>query len=341
MRQLVYTAPGRVEWQHTDPPQLYDEHSAIVEPLAVARCDLDAPMVLGGLFPGPFPVGHEIVGRVAAIGQRVSRHKVGDRVIVPYQVSCGHCATCATGTFAACHTFTAPIGASFGFGAMGGGYGGGVADQIAVPAADHLLIPAPPNLAASALAALSDNVVDGYRAVGPALSLLPDAEVLILAGSPGSIALYAAAAATAIGANAVRYVDTDPARIEAARKLGAETSLQQKPWPKRFNEAAITVAASSEPDGIAAAIRSTSPYGHCTLLTVPFEKTTPMPLLSMYTRGITIHTSRADSYRYLPNVLNLVGDGLLNPLSVPTTIRDWDEAAEAWLEPAVKLVITR
>ncbi len=66
-----------------------------------------------------------------------------------------------------------------------------------------------------------------------------------------------------------------------------------------------------------------------------------MPLLEMYTRGITFHTSRADSLRYLPDVLNLLTTTAFNPLAIPTTIRPWGEAAGAWLQPATKLVIAR
>ena len=66
-----------------------------------------------------------------------------------------------------------------------------------------------------------------------------------------------------------------------------------------------------------------------------------MPLLEMYTRGITFHTSRADSRRYLAEVLDLVAAGRIDPLAVPTTVVEWDAAAERWLEPAVKLVVTR
>ena len=66
-----------------------------------------------------------------------------------------------------------------------------------------------------------------------------------------------------------------------------------------------------------------------------------MPLLEMYTRGITFHTSRADSRRLLPEVLDLVESGVLDPAAVPTTAVDWDSADEAWLEPAIKLVLER
>ena len=94
----------------------------------------------------------------------------------------------------------APIGGSFGFGPMGGSHGGALADLLLVPAADHLLVPAPAGIPASTLATLPNNVVDGYRSVGPPLAAQPAADVLIVAGAPGSIALYAAAAAVALSA---------------------------------------------------------------------------------------------------------------------------------------------
>lgn len=65
MRQLMFTGPGRVEWAEVPAPRLRDEHSTLVRQPAVARCDLDMPMVTKALFPGPCPVGHEMVAEVA------------------------------------------------------------------------------------------------------------------------------------------------------------------------------------------------------------------------------------------------------------------------------------
>jgi threonine dehydrogenase-like Zn-dependent dehydrogenase len=341
MRHLVYTRPGHVEWQEARDPELADDTSVLVQPLAVSRCDLDLPMARDGLFPGPYPVGHEIAGRVVATGGRVRDHRAGDTVIVPFQLSCGRCGPCRRGTFAACATYMAPVGGSFGFGSWGGGHGGGLADLLAVPDADHLLLAAPPGVPAVALATLSDNVVDGYRAVGPALAERPGAEVLIVAAAPGALALYTAAAAIALGAARVRYVDRDPARAEAARQLGADSSHHGGPWPKRFDPAPVTVDVTGDADGLACVIRSTERYGVCTGLAIAFEAATPLPLLEMYTRGITFHTSRADARRYLPDVLRLLATTGFNPMAVPTTIRPWEEAPEAWLQPAVKLVVER
>lgn len=341
MRSLVYVSPGRVEWEEFPEPGPPGPGAAVVAPLAVARCDLDLPMATRGLFPGPFPVGHEIAATVVAVGDGVGRHRPGDTVIVPYQLSCGECPPCRRGTFAACRTHMAPLGGSFGFGPSGGGHGGGLTDLMAVPHADHLLLTAPPDLSPSVAATLSDNVVDGYRAVGPPLALRPGAEVLVVAATPGSVALYATAAALALGAATVHHVDRDPQRVQAAAALGAQATLHEGPWPRRLAPAPITVDATGDSDGLACVLRSTERYRTCTSVSIAFEPTTPVPLLEMYTRGVTLHTSRADSRRYLPDVLRLLAGSSFDPMGVPTTTCTFDEVATAWLEPAVKLVALR
>lgn len=341
MRHLVWQGAGRVAWEEAEDPELADEHAAIVRPLAVARCDLDPIMATAGLFPGPYPVGHEVVAEVVEVGARVSRHTPGDRVVVPFQVSCGACPACRGGRFAACHTHRAPAGAAFGFGAAGGGHGGAVADRLAVPAADHLLHAAPDGLGAVALCTLPDNSVDAYRAVGPPLARTPGAEVLVVGGAAPSIGLYAVALAVALGAAPVRYVDADAGRCAQAERLGAEATLHAGAWPRRFGRAPITVDNTGDADGLACTIRSTEDYGTCTPVAIHFTATTPVPLLDMYTKGITLHVARADSRRHLPHVLRLAAEGRFDPLAVDTTVVPFELADAAWLEPATKLVLAR
>jgi threonine dehydrogenase-like Zn-dependent dehydrogenase len=138
VRHLVWLEPGHVDWREAVDPQPTAD-AAIVRPLAVARCDLDPLMAAYGIFPGPYPVGHELVGELIRVGAGVSRHAVGDRVVVPFQVSCGGCAACCDGRFAACHVYRARAGSAFGFGSAGGGHGGAVADQLFVPAVLRLV----------------------------------------------------------------------------------------------------------------------------------------------------------------------------------------------------------
>jgi threonine dehydrogenase-like Zn-dependent dehydrogenase len=340
VRQLAFLEAGRVAWQEAPDPQLSDAQGALVRPLAVARCDLDSPMATFGFFPGPYAVGHETVAEVIAVGAEVRHRRIGERVMVPFQVSCGTCVACADQRFGACHTYRARAGAAFGFGEAGGGHGGAVADLLAVPAADHMLLPAPAG-SASALCSLPDNACDAYRAVGPQLTAHPDAEVLIVGGAAASIGLYAVAFARALGSARVRYVDRDEERCAAAAALGAEVEVQRGAWPRRFDRAPITVEASGELEGLHAVLRSTDDYGYCTAVAIHFAPTTAVPLLEMYTRGITFHLSRADSRRLLPDVLRLFAEGRFDPLAVPTTIVPWDQADDAWLEPATKLVLER
>jgi threonine dehydrogenase-like Zn-dependent dehydrogenase len=81
MRQLAFLEAGRVAWQEAPDPQLSDPRSALVRPLAVARCDLDQAMAAFGFFPGPFAVGHETVAEVVVVGDEVSERRVGERVL--------------------------------------------------------------------------------------------------------------------------------------------------------------------------------------------------------------------------------------------------------------------
>src|SRR5688500_7457411 len=113
MRQLTFLGPGRLEWQEVPDPLLTGSGDALVRPLAVATCDLDAVAVQGRVpLPGPYAFGHEFVAEVVAVADDVSAARVGDRVIVPFQVNCGTCARCRSGLTASCET--AGPGAAYG-----------------------------------------------------------------------------------------------------------------------------------------------------------------------------------------------------------------------------------
>jgi threonine dehydrogenase-like Zn-dependent dehydrogenase len=298
-------------------------------------------MAAFGIFPGPFPVGHEIAAEVIAVGAGVKRVTTGQRVAVPFQVSCGTCAPCGQRHYAACEPHQARAGAAFGFGESGGGHGGGVADLLLVPDADHMLVPAPASISDVALATTTDNLIDAYRTVVDGLGERPGAEVLVVGGDAPSISLYAILCAQALGAGRIRYADSDSQRLAVASDLGAEVLDLGGEFPRRLDRAPIVVAGSLQVEGLHCAIRSTEAYGRITPVTIHFGSGTPLPLLEMYTRGITFHTSRADSRRYLPEILDLVASGRIDPLAVPTTVVEWDRAADRWLEPALKMVVAR
>ena len=105
----------------------------------------------------------------------------------------------------------------YGFGAVGGDWGGFLSDLVRVPWADHMLVPLPQGLDPAAVASASDNIPDAWRTVGPPLEREPGAPVLIVGGAgAGSIGLYAAGIARALGSESVTYVDADAGRRATA-----------------------------------------------------------------------------------------------------------------------------
>jgi alcohol dehydrogenase len=229
---------------------------------------------------------------------------------------------------------------TYGFGPAVEQWGGFLSDLVCVPYADHMLVPVPAGLELAAIASASDNISDAWRAVAPPLEDDPGAPVLVVGGaSSGSIGLYAAAIAVALGAASVLYVDADPNRRSIAETLGADTLDQT---PKRLGPFPITVDASADPEGLALALRSTAADGTCTSTAIYFHEQPTLPLLEMYTKCITFRTGRAHVRDAMPHVLQLSAEGALRPELVTSSTVAWADAADALLDPGwTKLVIER
>ncbi|HEY6890961.1 MAG TPA: alcohol dehydrogenase catalytic domain-containing protein, partial [Solirubrobacter sp.] len=251
MRQLEIIGPRTVQWREAAAPVLGGDGEALVRPLAVALCDLDAVFLSGAIpIAEPFPFGHECVAEVLEVGDAVRSVVPGDRVVVPFQISCGTCTACMAGRTASCRTV--PRGSAYGMRPLGGDWGGALSDVLRVPYADAMLVALPQGAEPAQLASVADNVADGYRAVAGPLKAAPGEEVLIVGGWARSIGLYAAACALALGAARVVYADTDDERLERAAALGAEPVAVTE-WPKKLGRFPITVDASGDHAGLHAA----------------------------------------------------------------------------------------
>ncbi len=340
MQQLTYIGPGELAWQDVSAPKLDSDRAAIVRPLAVATCDLDAVIVAGeSPFPAPFALGHECVAEVIEIGEEVRAVHAGQRVSVPFQISCGDCAACRRGRTGNCQT-EGPM-STYGFGPAADRWGGFLSDSVLVPFADHMLLGVPDVLAPTAVASASDNISDAWRAVGPALEREPRAPVLVVGGAgAGSIGLYAVAIALALGSEAVTYADDERSRLDLAASLGAQTL--EPPWPRRAGPFPITMDANGTQEGIGLALGSTARDGLCTSTAVYFGEQPRLPLLEMYTKIVTFKTGRVHARPAMSEVLRLAERGVLHPELITTRVVDWSEAAEALIERDwTKLIIGR
>jgi alcohol dehydrogenase len=332
----MFIEAGRAEWQDAPDPSLQGPGEALVRPLAVAACDLDAWAMRGTVpFEGPYALGHEFVGEVAEAGDDAGVVP-GDRVVVTFQISCGECERCRRGLTANCTEVQR--GSMYGVpSVIGGDWGGALADVVRVPYARSMLAPLPDGIEPAAVASLSDNVADGWRTVGPQLAAAPGSRVLIVGGGAHSISLYAAQIAVALGSERVDFLDTDPERLALAERLGAQPV--EGPPPRKAGSYPITVNAGADHASLHCAIRSTEPDGVSTNVNIYFEPETPLPLFEMYTRGIHLHTGRVNSATVLPEVLELVASGRVDPAAVTSRVVSFDDAPAALADPPTKLVV--
>jgi threonine dehydrogenase-like Zn-dependent dehydrogenase len=320
-------------------PRLQGDGEALVRPLAVARCDIDL-FLTSGLFPsrGPFALGHECVAEIVALGDAVPGLEVGRRAVVAFQVSCGACGSCAAGHTGNCDRY--PVLSDYGMQPLSGTeYGGMLSDVVRVPHAAAMLAPVAPRLDPVSLGSVSDNVLDGYRAVASHLAALPGADVLIVCHGLKSVPLYAAQAAIALGAGRVDYASDDGEALALAERLGAHPVRTDFEKPERRYP--LVVDAGLTPAGLRYAIRATAPEG--TLQSVSFYAggDMAMPLGRLYTLGIRFVVGRAHAAALLPEVMPLITQGRLRPEEVTTRVVDWEDAPVAYLEPAIKLVVRR
>src|SRR5205814_9130017 len=213
------TAPRRVEGRAVRDRRRAGGTAALGRPLAVARCYIDL-FLTSGFVPlrGPFALSHEAVAEVVDIGDSVTGVTRGQRVVVSFQVSCGDCRSCHAGHTANCDRY--PVLSDYGMQPLSGvEYGGMLSDTVRVPHAAAMLAPLAPGLDPVALASVSDNVLDGYRAVAPHLRSLPGADVLIVCHGGKSIPLYAVQAALTLGAGVVDYASDSAESLALAEGL--------------------------------------------------------------------------------------------------------------------------
>ena len=344
MQNLLFRGVGKLKWEETEEPVIQDDRDALIRPIAVARCDLDAAIATG-LYPmkPPFTMGHEMVGEVVEAGEKAGGWEPGDRVIVPFQISCGECSMCRRGLTNACEAV--PLGASYGLAVREGmDFGGALSDLLRVPWADHMLLPLPDSITPEVAAGIPDNVSDGYRCVAKPLAANPGSPVLVAGGPAQSVGLYAVAAAVALGSERVVYVDFDERRAEVARSLGAEAismsfdELTEFTWDERFP---ITVDACALPPGRNLALNSAAPCGHCTSVSGGPTPTSEVPLSRMYAKGMTYEVSRVHARSTAPAVIDLVTQGRLDPGALISKTVPFEEAAQAMTEDEIKIVFTR
>jgi threonine dehydrogenase-like Zn-dependent dehydrogenase len=342
VQQLVFVSEGEVRWQDAPDPRIEGPGEALVRPVAVACCDLDVAVAQGRApLPPPYRLGHEGVAEVIAVGEDVDTVGPGDRVIVPFQISCGSCRACRRGQTESCQSV--PERSMYGLGPIAGLDGGGfMSDVVRVPYADAMLVALPPGVDPATLASASDNVPDAWRCIGPyedELAALPESDRRVLVMGGLSIGLYAVGIAAALGAR-VEYLDADPRRCAVAERFGARVTEGHE-VPRGTDPYPVVVNTSADEQRLRSALALTWPGGVCTDTGIYYRNNVELPLLAMYSTGVRFVTGRVAARAALPAVLALVVDGRFDPGIVAQESVAWDAAEEVWQQMTGKTVYTR
>jgi threonine dehydrogenase-like Zn-dependent dehydrogenase len=215
-------------------PEIINPHDAIVRITSTAICGSDLH-----LFNGFVPtmekgdiIGHEFMGEVVEIGSEVKKLRVGDRIVVPFAISCGKCFFCQKGLFSLCENTNpnaveaelmwghSPAGL-FGYSHLTGGYAGGQAEYARVPFADVGHVKVPDGLTDEQVLFLSDIFPTGYMAAENC-DIEPGDTVAVWGCGP--VGQFAIKSAFLLGAEKVIAIDRLPERLRMAREnSGAET----------------------------------------------------------------------------------------------------------------------
>ncbi len=225
MKALTWQGNQNVEVTEVPDPQLLESTDAIIRVTSTAICGSDLHLygVLGPYLKAGDVLGHEAMGVVEEVGSAVTNLRLGDRVVVPFNISCGSCWMCSRGLFAQCETTQVkPEGkgaALFGYTWLYGSVPGGQAEYLRVPQAQFGPIKVPDGTPDEQFLFLSDILPTAWQAVAYA-DVQPGGTVAVLGLGP--VGQFAVRIAKHLGAARVIGVDTVPERLALAARYGAE-----------------------------------------------------------------------------------------------------------------------
>ena len=226
MRALTWHGKRDVRVDTVPDPVLQDPTDIIVRVTSTGICgsDLHLYEVLGPFLDEGDILGHEPMGVVAEVGSEVTEVEVGDRVVVPFNVSCGTCFMCAQGLHSQCETTQVHEygsgAALFGYTKLYGQVPGGQAEFLRVPFGNTLPIRVPQGPPDDRFVYLSDVLPTAWQAVEYA-AVPPGGSVLVLGLGP--IGDMAARIAAHRGVSTVIGVDLVPERLDRAGQHGVQT----------------------------------------------------------------------------------------------------------------------
>lgn len=366
MRALCYHGTGDIRCETVPDPKIEHPRDAIIKVTSCAICGSDLHL-MGGFVPNMKSgdiLGHETMGEVVAVGSENSKLKIGDRVVVPFTISCGECRMCKWGFWSCCERSNPagqeeakqigyPTAGLFGYSHTYGGFSGGQAEYLRVPYADVGPIKIPDGLTDEQVLFLSDIFPTGYQAAEACDIKSGDTVAVFGCGPVGQFAIRSA---FLLGAGRVIAIDNVPERMEMARKAGAETldfsqgDIQQQilevtkgKGPDSVIEAVgleshdggvvdtikSGITTMERPYALHQAIMACRPGGTVSLPGV-FVGVVQVPMGAFIGKALTMKTGQTHVQKYLEPLLKLIVDGKIDPSVIITHRVGLEDGPEAY-----------
>lgn len=377
MLAMNYRGPQRVRVDHKPMPEILHPQDAIVKVTRSCICGSDLHLYNGNVPDTRVGTtfGHEFVGLVAELGSGVTNLKIGDHVIVPFNISCGKCVFCKQGLFGNCHEANSQataVGGIYGYSHTAGGYDGGQAEYVRVPYADVGPVVIPPGMDLDDAVLLTDVVPTGYQAAE--MGGIQRGDTVVVFGA-GPIGIMAAKCAWLFGAGRVIIIDHLEYRLDFAKKyaqceaynfrsmkdpvifikkitdsLGADVCIDAV-GAEAAGSAMQTITGrklllqAGSATALQWAINSVKKGGVVSVVGVYGPTGNLIPIGNVVNKGLTIRANQTSVLRLLPKLIKHVQDGIINPKELITHRIPLEEIPDAYrifsdkLDECIKPVI--
>jgi len=369
MRALVYHSAHEVKVDTVPDPVIQEADDIIIQITATAICGSDLHLYRGkvpGMKEGDI-MGHEFMGVIVEAGPGVTHLRKGDRVVVPFVIACGSCFFCDAHLFSACETTNPDRGtimnkksirsgaALFGFSHFYGGVPGGQAEYVRVPKANVGPIKIPDTLEDEKVLFLSDILPTGYQAVLNAGVGKGDS-LAIYGGGP--VGQMAAASARMLGVEKIFMIDHHPYRLEFARatygvipinfdQVDAAEFIIENTNYRGVDGVVDAVGFEAKGSTVETALTNLKLEGssgaalrQC-IAAVRRGGTVSVPGVyagfihgflfgDVFEKGITIKTGQTHVQRFMPELLEFIEQGKLNPDVIISHRMPLEQAAEGY-----------
>ncbi|WII71498.1 zinc-dependent alcohol dehydrogenase [Bdellovibrio sp. 22V] len=372
MKAVCWEGTKNVQVQTVPDPHILNPRDIIVKITSTAICGSDLH-----LYDGVIPtmqkgdiLGHEFMGEVVELGPKVNNLRVGDKVVVPFNISCGHCFFCTRKEFSLCDNSNPKPelaekvyghgGAGlFGYSHMYGGYAGGQAQYARVPFGDVGPLVVPKDMDDDKLLFLSDIFPTGYMAAVNCNIQIGDT---VAVWGCGPVGLFSIESAYLLGADRVIAIDNVPERLKMARDIckaevlnydevdvlealnlmtggrGPDSCIDAVGMEahgtdlySKYEEAKMGVKlATDRPIALRQAIQACRKAGHVSIPGVYGGLLDKVPLGAAFAKGLTLKMGQTHVRKYMETLLQHILDGNIDPSFLITHRINIEDAPTAY-----------